>query len=58
VDMTGGVQWGCTGVKIYANLPGDLVARTAQAARKFGLRTWSHAAVFPAKPSDAVRGGV
>lgn len=49
---------GATGIKIYANLPADEVARITRAAHAEGLRVWSHATVFPATPIDAVRAGV
>lgn len=48
---------GATGVKLYANLPATLVAEIAQEARRQGLLVWTHATIFPAKPSDAVAAG-
>ena len=49
---------GASAVKIYADLsPADL-ARIAAAAHAHGLRVWSHAAVFPSRPSDALAAGV
>lgn len=49
---------GATGIKIYADLPGDLVgAITAQAHRQKML-VWAHAAVFPASPREVIDAGV
>jgi len=48
---------GATGVKLYANLPGSLVEAIAAEAERQGLLVWTHATVFPAKPSDAVEAG-
>ncbi len=48
---------GATGVKLYANLPGSLVKAIAAEAERQGLLVWTHATVFPAKPSDAVEAG-
>ena len=47
-----------TAVKIYANLPGDLVAKITAEARRQGMRTWAHGMVFPATPSEVVDAGV
>ncbi|MFD2724926.1 amidohydrolase family protein [Hyunsoonleella rubra] len=41
---------GVTGIKIYANLKPLLVTKIVKEAKKQGLQTWSHAAVFPASP--------
>jgi len=48
---------GATGVKLYANLPATLVKAIAAEAHRQGLLVWTHATVFPAKPSDAVAAG-
>ncbi len=48
---------GATGVKLYANLSAALVKDIAAEARRQGLLVWTHATVFPAKPSDAVAAG-
>jgi imidazolonepropionase-like amidohydrolase len=47
-----------TAVKIYANLPGDLVAKITAEARRQGMRAWAHGMVFPATPSEVVDAGV
>ncbi|HLH18441.1 MAG TPA: amidohydrolase family protein [Bryobacteraceae bacterium] len=56
--IAAGKATGATGLKIYADLPPELVARATADAHRQGLRVWSHAAVFPAKPGDAVAAGV
>jgi imidazolonepropionase-like amidohydrolase len=48
---------GATAIKIYANLPASLVQAIAAEAHHQGLRVWTHATIFPAKPSDAVAAG-
>ena len=48
---------GATGVKLYANLPAALVKAIAAEAHRQALLVWTHATVFPAKPSDAVAAG-
>jgi imidazolonepropionase-like amidohydrolase len=48
---------GATGVKLYANLTPALVKEIATEARRQGMLVWTHATVFPAKPSDAVMAG-
>jgi imidazolonepropionase-like amidohydrolase len=49
---------GVTAIKIYADLPAETVARLTREAHRQGLKVWSHFAIFPAKPSDAVAAGV
>src|SRR5213075_3254491 len=43
-----------TAIKIYANLPGDLVARIAAEAHRQHLLVWAHAAVYPATPAQVI----
>jgi imidazolonepropionase-like amidohydrolase len=48
---------GATAIKIYADLPPELVrAITAEAHRQHML-VWAHAAVFPASPRDVIEAG-
>jgi imidazolonepropionase-like amidohydrolase len=47
-----------TAVKIYANLPGALVAKIASEAHRQGMRVWAHGMVFPATPFEVVDAGV
>jgi imidazolonepropionase-like amidohydrolase len=49
---------GATALKLYANLPADLVAKITAEAHRQGLKVWTHATIFPAKPRDAVDAGV
>src|SRR5437763_1393930 len=49
---------GATGLKLYADLSPDIIARIVREAHAQGLRVWSHATIFPARPSDAVAAGV
>ncbi len=48
---------GATGVKLYADLPAALVADLTKEAHRQGMLVWTHATIFPAKPSDAVAAG-
>jgi len=48
---------GATGIKLYANLPAALVKAITAEAHRQGLRVWTHATIFPAKPGDAVEAG-
>jgi imidazolonepropionase-like amidohydrolase len=48
---------GATAIKVYANLPANLVQAITAEAHRQGLRVWTHATIFPAKPSDAVAAG-
>lgn len=43
-----------TAIKIYANLPGDLVARISAEAHAQGLKVWAHTAVYPATPGEVI----
>ena len=47
-----------TAIKIYANLPGDLVAKITKEAHRQGLHAWAHGMVFPATPFEVVDAGV
>ncbi|HEX3422822.1 MAG TPA: amidohydrolase family protein [Sphingomicrobium sp.] len=47
-----------TAVKIYANLPGDLVARITIEAHRQKMKVWAHGMVFPATPFEVVDAGV
>lgn len=49
---------GVTGVKVYADLGPAEIQRLAAEAHRQGLKVWSHATVYPARPSDAVNAGV
>jgi imidazolonepropionase-like amidohydrolase len=47
-----------TAIKIYANLPGDLVAKITAEAHRQGMQVWAHGMVFPATPFEVVDAGV
>lgn len=49
---------GATGIKIYADLTADLIAKITEQAKLQHMKVWSHAAVFPAKPMEVVKAGV
>jgi imidazolonepropionase-like amidohydrolase/ketosteroid isomerase-like protein len=49
---------GATGIKLYTDLTPEIVARIIAEAHQQGLKVWSHAAIYPGRPSDAVRAGV
>ena len=49
---------GVTGIKMYASISPNLLKNISEEAHKQGLKVWSHAAVFPSKPSDAVNANV
>src|SRR3954469_20088441 len=45
-------------IKIYANLPGRLVAAITAEAHRQGIPVWAHGMVFPATPEEVVGAGV
>ena len=49
---------GATAIKIYADLPPDLVAAITAEAHRQGLKVWAHSAVFPSRPSEGIEAGV
>lgn len=49
---------GATGIKLYADLPPVTVAKITKEAHRQNLKVWSHATIFPTKPSEAVKAGV
>jgi imidazolonepropionase-like amidohydrolase len=49
---------GATGIKIYADLPGELVAKITAEAHRQNILVWAHATVFPASPREVVDAGV
>lgn len=49
---------GATGIKIYSAMAPELLARVVKEAHAQGLKVWSHATIFPSRPSDAVAAGV
>jgi imidazolonepropionase-like amidohydrolase len=49
---------GAAGLKIYADLPAATIAALAAEGHRQGMKVWSHATVYPARPDDAVSAGV
>ena len=47
-----------TALKLYANLPGELVEKITREAKLQGFPVWAHSAVFPAMPADVIGAGV
>ena len=45
---------GASGLKIYANLPGHLVARLVAEGKRQKFPVWSHLQVYPASPYDSL----
>jgi imidazolonepropionase-like amidohydrolase len=48
---------GAAALKIYADLPPDLVRRLAAEAHRQGLLVWAHAMVFPTPPAEVLAAG-
>lgn len=49
---------GATGIKIYTDIAPEIVTKITAEAHRQGLKVWSHAGVYPGRPSDVVRAGV
>jgi imidazolonepropionase-like amidohydrolase len=49
---------GATAIKIYADLPADLVRSITDEAHRQNMLVWAHAAVFPASPQQVIDAGV
>lgn len=49
---------GATGIKIYAQVPAHLIRKLSGAAKRHGVKVWSHAYIGPDKPSDVIEAGV
>ncbi len=49
---------GVTGIKIYADLPFELVKKLTTEGHRQGLQVWAHAAVLPASPIEVLEAGV
>jgi imidazolonepropionase-like amidohydrolase len=49
---------GATALKVYANLPADLIARITAEAHRQHMLVWAHAAVFPTRPDAVIAAGV
>ena len=49
---------GATAIKIYADLPADLVKKITTEAHRQGMKVWAHSTVFPATALDELDAGV
>tara|TARA_R110000787_G_scaffold3148_3_gene12595 strand:+ start:1342 stop:2712 length:1371 start_codon:yes stop_codon:yes gene_type:complete len=49
---------GATAIKIYADLPPELVTAITAEAHRQGLKVWAHSAVFPSTPAEGINAGV
>ncbi len=49
---------GASGIKIYADLEIDIVRKIVVEAHSQGMKVWSHATIFPAKPLEIVLSGM
>lgn len=47
-----------TGIKLYADLSGELARRIVAEAHRQHMLVWAHSTLFPAKPSEVVTSGV
>lgn len=47
-------SFGVTGIKIYADLPLNLIQQIVNEAHKNKLRVWSHATIFPTAPQQVI----
>lgn len=50
--------FGATGIKIHSGVSASLLKQLCLEAHRQGLKVWSHAAITPAKPGEAVEAGV
>lgn len=48
---------GATGLKIYANLSGDMVKKITDEAHRQGFPVWAHSQVSPATPAEVIAAG-
>lgn len=49
---------GATAIKLYSDLPPDLVRQITEEAHRQGLQVWAHAAVVPAFPREVIKAGL
>ncbi|WP_109126113.1 amidohydrolase family protein [Dyella sp. C11] len=47
-----------TAIKVYADLPPDLVKNITAEAHRQHIMVWAHSAVFPTRPTDVINAGV
>jgi imidazolonepropionase-like amidohydrolase len=51
-------ETGATAIKIYADLPPELVTKLTAEAHRQGMMAWAHSAVFPTRPAEGIAAGV
>ena len=51
-------ETGATAIKIYADLPPELVVKLTAEAHRQGMMAWAHSAVFPTRPAEGIAAGV
>lgn len=49
---------GASGIKLYSEIDPELMQRIVEEAHRQDIKVFSHASIFPSKPSDAVAAGV
>ena len=49
---------GATGIKVYADLPANLIRAVTAEAHRHGMKVWAHAFVPPTLPSEVANSGV
>ena len=49
---------GASGIKIYASIDAELLAKIIAEAKKQGIGVWGHSCIMSAKPSDGVKAGM
>jgi imidazolonepropionase-like amidohydrolase len=47
-----------TAIKVYADLPPQLVSAITREAHRQGMQVWAHSAVFPTRPRDVIDAGI
>lgn len=57
-ELRGARASGATGLKVYSDLETSLMTAIVESARDAGMRVWSHAVIFPTKPSVVAASGV
>ncbi len=51
-------RFGARGIKVHSGLDAELLTLLAERSRRAGLALWSHSAIGPATPGEAVAAGV
>lgn len=49
---------GASGIKLYADLPANVIENIISVAKEQSFPVWAHAAVIPSMPSDLVNSGI